>query len=163
MISREFVKNEIYDKALIGMPQKDIGKKLGVSQTTVSRLLRDDQVKAVIEKCKAELVERSYETAVNNVIGVIEDYEKPVQLDDKGRVKGDDFQRKEHGFKASLRVMESMGLIESRTQPAFVQNILVQNNNNQYFSPLTDRALSQAMTAIDAEIIDNESEVQENP
>ena len=117
---------------------------------TIYRLMSDDQIKQKIEYCRNELVNKAFAKSVDNVVRTIEDYQSPAA--DK-----DGLMRREHGFKASLRVMESMGLIESRTQPAFVQNILVQNNN-QYISALTERALSHAMTSVDAEIIDSTSE-----
>lgn len=135
--------------AIEGKSQTEIAAILSVDPSTVSRNLSDESIKAKIAYCRNELVAKAYSKSVDNVVKVIEDYQTPA-------ANKDELVRREHGFKASLRVMESMGLIESRTQPAFVQNILVQNNN-QYISPLTEKALSQALTVVDAEIIDNES------
>lgn len=137
-----------------GLDQTAIAEKLGVHPATVSRNMSKETIKAKIEYCKALIVEKAYEASVNNIVDVIENYKSKVaDKDDK-----DGLMRREHGFKASLRVAESMGLIESRSQAGFTANVLIQNNTQNIISPLVDKALSHALMIPDATICSSESD-----
>jgi predicted transcriptional regulator len=131
--------NKLYlsQLAIEGHSQAAIADKMGISSATVSRTLSDDNIKAKIAYCRNEIVEKAYDKSVDNVVQVIQDYNN--KATDK-----DGLMRKEHGFRASMRMLESMGLIESRTSPSFIQNILIQNNQT-VVSPLVDQVISSTI------------------
>lgn len=146
-------KEEIAATMLTTGNQSEAARRIGMSPATVSIALRNDkELKAMIDAGFKEL-SGSWSKAIKNIKSVVDDYDTPIAELDGIQAKVA-LQRKEHGFKASERLIESMGLLPGTGQPTYIQNILVQNNN-QYFSPLTEKALDQALNTIDAEIVED--------
>lgn len=146
----------ITTNAIAGLPQTEIAEKVGVSNATVCRYLQKEKIKNIIEAAQSKIAARALKPALDNVVGLIQDYSKPI-VDPESKYE---LQRKDHGFKASKMVLESAGLIGAT--PSHTVNQVFVQNNQQYISPVVDRALEMAMktpqdVVIDAEL-DEENE-----
>lgn len=126
-----------------GMSAKDIAPQMGCSEATIYRVIADKDVKARINHCRALIAEQAYTEAANNVIQVIKDYKSPANGEDRASL-----QAKDHGFKASVKVLESMGLLASQSPSLFVQQIYNTQVNNMV-SPLVDQALARSLEVQD--------------
>ncbi len=132
-----------------GLPVAEIAKKIGCDPSTVYRNLSDEKIRLKVEYCRNLIVNESYQKAAENVNNAIQEYSTTA-----------DPIKKNHGYDASKRVLESIGVLPSHSQAPLVANILVQNNN-QYISPIVDQVLSQALTGniIEAEAIEAPQDV----
>jgi hypothetical protein len=68
-----------------------------------------------------------------------------------GKLKGDLYQRKEHGFKASLEVSRSIGLLPSHTLAPQITTIL-NVQNNQYITPVVMKAIKLSLASSELEL-----------
>jgi hypothetical protein len=143
-------KEEIAAGIVQGKSQDEIAATIGMNQCTVSRALKTKEVNALIEAGFKEL-SGSWSKAVSNVKTLVEDYDKPIP--EKYGKK--ELQKKEHGFKASIKLLESMGIVPSNTQPIYIQQNF-QQNNNTFISPIVSKAIDMAIqdVAIDAPVFD---------
>jgi transcriptional regulator with XRE-family HTH domain len=106
-----------------GLSQTEIAERTKLSQPTVSRLLSDERAREIIEACRAKLATEAYLQAAENLSRVINEYSEPVSLDENGKMRADMQQRREHGYKASIKVLESVGILPSHAPAQFVANI----------------------------------------
>jgi len=153
MVQTEQLKTEVAALAASDCTIREIAQKLDVSASTVNRVLKDSDVKDIVEECKTILASRTYKKSIENIVNVIEDYDKPVteaQMID-GKLKGDLYQRKEHGFKASLEVGRSIGLLPSHTLAPQITTIL-NVQNNQYITPVVMKAIKLSLASSELEL-----------
>jgi len=135
-----------------GMSQSAIARKLNVHPVTIGRVVNREDVKAKIEYCRTLIAQEAYAKSVANVIKVINEYDDPIE-DSNDKLA---LQRKQHGFTASMRVAESIGVLPSNSMAPAVVNVLnIQNNN--YVSPLVESLLKQSLNKLDnSNVIDSE-------
>ena len=77
----------------------------GINDSTVARRLAKHEVQEYIDKIKDDLISRSLPKAAANIDKAIQAYSD----------KDSDAQLREHGFKASQRVLESVGILPSHS------------------------------------------------
>jgi phage terminase small subunit len=117
-----------------GSTLQEIASKEGVHESTISRKLSKPEVKAYLEELQARLVSKTLSKAVDNIHEVVEGY----------KTAPDESKRCEHGFKASLRLMESTGLLTSNQQSIYIQQIY---NDNRTEMPEIVKELFNRVTA----------------
>ena len=150
MVVTEQLKQKVAVLASTDMTNQNIADTLEVSRSTVQRVLKDSEVKSIIEDCKKTLVEKAYQKSVENVVHAVENYQNKEEKDENGKIDGQTYQLKEHGFKASVEILKSMGLLSSNA-PSFVVNSLnVQNNT--FISPLVSKAIDLAIDNIASDV-----------
>jgi hypothetical protein len=129
---------------------RDIGLSLDTHKMVPSRALEKPSVRAIVDYCHEQLLQHAYKQSVQNVIGVIKEYETPAGTGKDGKVDGATFQRKEHGFRASMKMLESIGLLPSGSnQSITIQQFNTSNVTN--VSPVVDAALRSTMLCLDGE------------
>jgi len=139
-------REEIAAGILQDEPQTAIARRLGVHPLTVARHLKSDvELRSIIDRGFKEL-SGSYSKAIDNIKYVIEEYQAPIE----GKVTKLDVQKRDHGYSASIKMLESMGLTPSNSQPQYITNLMQVNN---YISPVVDKVLdSMIMGVIDNEV-----------
>lgn len=95
-----------------GKTLKEAGSIIGVSEATAHRRLSQPEIKALVEEITAKMIATSIPQAVENIQYVVEQYQTT-----------DNQQVKDHGFKASTRLLEMAGIFPSHTQSVFIQQI----------------------------------------
>ncbi len=123
-----------------GLNYRAIGQEVGVSRQTVCTTLKDDCVRDIVESCRQRFALEGFEKAVTNILNLIKDYESPVLPDKDGKLTGDQYQRKEHGYRASMKALESLGIVPAHT-PTFLQNVFNVNQSN-HINPIVDKILT---------------------
>ena len=124
---------KIEELAAAGHAHSFIGNAVGLHQTTITRTLQKPEIAARIEKLQNKVADQYMEDAVENFGHAITSYRK---LGPK-----DDFQLREHGFKASVEICRSIGILPSHAPSIMVQNVL--NVSQTVNSPIVDRLLNQ--------------------
>lgn len=113
---------QIADERMNGATLQEIASKEGVHESTISRKLSKPEVKAYLDRLQSNLIEKTLPIAADNIHHCIESY----------KTKDQDSQAREHGFKASLKVMESAGLLPGNQQSIYIQQIY---NDNRTETP----------------------------
>ncbi len=109
-----------------GIPQEEIAQQVGVNQSTVSRFANRDDVKEIIEEQTMSLLE-VLPDAVENVKALVRGMrDLPI----------DEVKARELALKASLRVLESGGILNSSSPSQIVVNL-------QKSEPLIDPATAE--------------------
>ncbi len=123
------VKMEIA-KALAGkVSQQKIADQLEVSQSTISRLANKDDVKAMIEEETIRLL-GSVPQAIDNIADLINEMPQMTSVKEK-----------ELGYKASRKVLEAAGILNSATSSLSLTNIV--QRNTPVLSPLVEAFLDR--------------------
>ena len=131
MLESEAVKEQIAKALVGGQSQAVIAQAVGVSQSTISRLANKGDVRALIERESLRLLE-AVPQAVENV---------KVLVNEMPDIPKGDIKRRELSFKASKKVLESAGLLNTPSpSPTFV-NIV--NAGTTVISPVIDRILRE--------------------
>lgn len=121
-------------KGLIeGKSQDEIAEQVGVHQSTVSRFVTNDEIKAIIKQANQDLLD-VVPIAVENVKGLVRDMQALPMKDHKNR---------ELSYKASKKVLESTGILPAHTQSIFVQQTL--NQRNIFLHPEVERILHEML------------------
>lgn len=116
-----------------GKTYREISDEVGISAPAIHRRVNKNQeIQRFIEAYHKRLVHRSLPKAVKNVEHAISAYTDPQQKDDQ--------QLKDHGFKASLEVLKSAGLLPSQSQAFFIQQVF-NDNRAVVVTPEVDRVL----------------------
>ena len=92
---------ELATLRLDGLSLRQIADKIKRDKGTVARRLSKAEVADYIDKAKAKLVQDSLPRAISNLNHAINSYQG----------KESDTQLREHGFKASQRIMETAGVL----------------------------------------------------
>lgn len=100
-----------------GATQQEIADQLGCNNGTVSRRLAKPEVRALIERLQAEVIEQAVPQAVDNIRYSVEQYRST-----------EDAQLREHGYKASSRMLEMAGIWPSHTPSTLIQQIYNDNS-----------------------------------
>ena len=133
-----------------GVPQREIAAEAGVSQQYVSCLKRRDDIKVIIEKAHEKLIKSSLGASVENIDHVVKNYRTTT-----------DEAEKEHGFKASVKVLEAAGLLSSHSQSVVHQTYINQQTN--VTNPVIDALISKHLAgfALDRPVWEIEAEAVE--
>ena len=107
-----------------GLPLHEIARQNGFHESTASRKLQKPEIKALVERIQAELIKTSIPQAAENIRHAVEQYKPQAALPTNQR----DSQLREHGFKASQRLLESVGILPSHTPSVLIQQIFNQND-----------------------------------
>ncbi len=90
------LKVKLFEQIIMGeRSQGAIARDLKVSPSALCRFLRQPNIKEQIEMLKMEVIRVCIESTVKNISHIIENYQTT-----------SDFQTREHGFRASMRVLE---------------------------------------------------------
>lgn len=151
MEKSEKVKMEIA-KALAGkVSQQKIADQLGVSQSTISRLASRDDVKAMIEQETIRLL-GSVPQAVDNIADLVNEMPQMTSVKEK-----------ELAFKASRKVLEAAGILNSASPSLSVVNIVQRNSIvlTPIVKAMLDRLLESSKEVL-PEGMPNFEEMEEN-
>ena len=128
-----------------GESQTAIARATGVSQSTISRVTKREDVKALID---AETL---------NLLGALPDAVENVKdLVREKNIPKDETKRLELRYKASVDVLKVGGLMPTPIQSLAIQNIY--NDNRMQLSPVVLALLEKHGQVFDAEFDDDESE-----
>lgn len=117
-----------------GKTQQEIANELNIGQATVSRKLNKAETKAYIEQVQAEFLSKALQTSADNIVSVIEGYKDSSSSDPIS------WQKREHGFRASSKVLESVGIFSGHAQSAYIISIF--NSQTNIISPVIQQLLS---------------------
>ena len=128
----------IAEQRITGETLENIGKQNGLPLTTTHRKLSKPEVRAYLQKLQDALINKTLAKAVGNIHNVVSNYLKAP----------DDSRKCDHGFRASLRLMESAGLLPGQAQSIYIQQIY---NDNRTEMPESIRALFAQVTHNDVQ------------
>lgn len=112
----------IVEGIVAGDTVRDIAKKADCSIGTVSIQSRG-RLRELIEKVRTRVIDEALTDSAENVIHVIKNYRK-----NKATDKGEEME-KSHGFAASMKNLESAGVLASNIQSLTIQQIYNDNRN----------------------------------
>ena len=112
----------IVEGTVAGKGQELIAKEAGCDHSTVSVHSRG-KLKELIEQVRTRVINEALTTSADNVIHVINNYKK-----NKAENKGEEME-KSHGFMASMKNLESAGVLASNIQSVTIQQIYNDNRN----------------------------------
>lgn len=107
-------KMDIAAQLAAGVPQRVIAAQYGTIQPTISKIANKDEVRALVEQLREELITECGAKAKEN----IREFIHSTDPDDK-----------DYKFKASVKVMESIGALASHTQAVTINNLYAQHND----------------------------------
>lgn len=117
-----------------GSPPREVARKLGISARAASSKIKKPELRSLLEHIQKRTIERSAQLAADNIIHVISTYKDNNCSSNKKRIE------KTHGFRASERIAESIGVFPSRVESPVVLQIL--NQGNLVISPEIVQILS---------------------
>jgi hypothetical protein len=123
----------------MGIPGCKIAQSIGVHESTVSRALQKPEIQLQIAKIKAQLLDQAAQQSADNIIYAVQGYKQGIRGDD-GKI---DTQLRDHGYKASVNILQSIGLLPSHTAPTLIQI----NANNIQLSPQMERFMAMSAPA----------------
>jgi predicted transcriptional regulator len=138
------VKNEIARAIAGGHSQQEIAKSLGVNQSTNSRIVNKDDVKALIENETLKLLE-----AVPQAVENIKDLVKEMPEIPKKEIK-----RRELAYKASAEVLKTAGMLPTPIQSQTLTNII--RTGDIFTGPLLEK-LKEKLGVEIARLLENET------
>ena len=112
----------IVEGSVLGDKGRDIAQKAGCSPATVS-IYQRGRLKDLIEQVRTRVIDEALSVSADNVIHVIKNY-KANQANNKGEEM-----EKSHGFTASMKNLESAGVLASNVQSVTIQQIYNDNRN----------------------------------
>jgi hypothetical protein len=120
-----------------GATTRDIEIATGYDHSTAARSLQTSEAKAIIEAIHSRVINEAVTQGADNIIHAVSKYKSIPASGDLA-----DPQLREHGFKASMEMLRSIGILPSHTQSVMIQNIY--NSTTNILSP----ALSQVLVAL---------------
>jgi transcriptional regulator with XRE-family HTH domain len=138
------VKNEVARAIAGGHSQQEIAKSLGVNQSTISRIVNKDDVKALIENETLKLLE-----AVPQAVENIKDLVKEMPEIPKKEIK-----RRELAYKASAEVLKTAGMLPTPIQSQTLINII--RTGDIFTGPLLEK-LKEKLGVEIARLLENET------
>ena len=134
---------QIADERVNGATLQKIANQNGFDVSTASRKLSKPELQEYINKLQTEIINKTLPLAADNIHHAISKYKSG----DK-----EDSQLREHGFKASLRVLESTGLLSSHAPSVVFQQFIQDNSQHIHLEEASKTALSH-LGIIDVEDI----------
>lgn len=116
--------------AIKGARKKDIAIKYGLSEAHVRQILKKENIADFIEEVTKAITLKEGLEAYKNISYAIQNYRTT-----------DDQQLRSHGFQASMDLMKSIGVLESRNVSISIQNI--QNTQNNVVSPMMQELIQK--------------------
>jgi hypothetical protein len=113
------IKQEIAKRLAVGESQSSIAKGMGICHTTISRFSRRDDVQRLIEDETRNLLE-VVPDAVENMKTLVREMK---------RIPKNDHKRRELSYKASQKVLESAGIMNTPTASQTLVNIVNKQEN----------------------------------
>jgi len=129
------ITNIIEGKAA-GFDVNEIARATGVNRRTVADYANKPDIKAKIEAVQARLANEAYEQVATNLVEAVKDVRR---LEEPDPVS---MQRRDQGFKASVKIAESMGILPSHSQSILVQQVF--NTQVNHITPNVARLLEIA-------------------
>jgi hypothetical protein len=120
----------IAQRVLEGKTQREIGQEFDISQPSVSLIKNRPDMKEIINRGHERLIRSSLTYAVDNMDYLVQGYKKTK-----------DKQEKDHGYKATEKVLESAGLLSSHAQSYVHQTYINQQTN--VTNPIIDELISK--------------------
>lgn len=127
-----------------GKKTKEISLKYGLSEQRVNAILKNENIADFIEEVTKAITLKEGLEAYKNISYAIQNYRTT-----------DDQQLRSHGFQASMDLMKSIGVLESRNVSISIQNI--QNTQNNVVSPMMQELIQKHLglpKTLDVEVID---------
>ena len=147
-----------------GMSQRQIEASTGINDATVARRQAKPEVKAYIEDMHQALITSSLHHSVSNIHHAIRSYQSDAILhvkDDEGRIYDKvDTQLRDHGFKASIKLLEATNILPSQATSIYIQQIFADSTRE---TPEIIRSLFQEVTHRDANSLTTRSLLQDEP
>ena len=134
---------------MAGRSTPAIAKALKSTPKAVSAVLKAKPTRAILKEMKDRLLHEGLPKATEIVLNVIHSYEDPLETDHLGRATQEGLQRREHGMKASMRLLEATGLLPSPQAPILITNI----DKSTTIIPLINVMLAKEMQTV-APVVD---------
>ncbi len=131
------IREEVVQGLALGRNKAEIAREVGLSRSQVSRFSKRDDIRGELENLWTRLLDVAPD-AVTNIQTLVSGMKKLPRKDVKGR---------ELAYKASLKVLEGVGVLPSQSPTVLVQNIV----NNQ--TNVIDARTQQILSRYDAEEI----------
>jgi len=125
------IKHEIAKRLATGETQGSIAKELGMCHTTISRFSRKEDVQKLIEEETRNLLE-VVPDAVKNIKTLVREMKSIPKTDHK---------RRELSYKASQKVLESAGIMNTPAPSNTVVNII--KNEEPLMSPIIEALMKK--------------------
>lgn len=122
-----------------GASREDISKRVDLGYDGVCKRLRREDVKEYLEKLQMELISDTLSTAKNNISSLVNGY----------RDAPEKTMEKEHGYRASIKVMEAAGLLPSTNSSIYIQQIY---NDNRVEIPQEVKNILDAVVTRDLSV-----------
>ncbi|MDD5722640.1 MAG: hypothetical protein PHY29_02745 [Syntrophales bacterium] len=154
---------QIISSTAHGYASREVARQTGVSPSTVQRRLRAPEIRAAVERLHDELMSTSLAEAANNIKHMIHSYQEPGLHVIKRARDGSttemqvfDEQLREHGFRASMEMLRSVGILPSQGTAILIQNIY--NDNRTEAIPPEITTLLGRQQMVSQPVIDVEYE-----
>ena len=128
-----------------GQDVRSIGQRLGCHNSTVVRSLQRQDVKQLIADIHAEMMIDAPANAARNLRKLISDYPNLPEG-----------QTKDHAFKASVKMLESIGVLPSHAPAQVTVNIL--NAESVNVSPVVVNVLRQIGASLSGDVHNGDSD-----
>lgn len=128
---------KIAEARAAGKSYRTIEKEYDIDRCTANYTANKPEMRILIKSLHEELINSSLKAAKDNISHLVNNY---LQF------PKDDWQLREHGFKASVKMMESVGIF-----PAHSPSILIQQQFNTQIntSPVVDNVIAMHQDAIE--------------
>lgn len=137
----------IAEARVSGKSLQEIATPANVHESTISRRLAKTEVREYIEHLHQDLIASSLGKAVGNIYHAINSYVTGATIKmitkDGTTIDITDTQLREHGFKASIKLAESVGILPAQAQTILINNIY---NDNRTEMPEAVRELFAKVT-----------------
>lgn len=135
-------------KHAAGIPNRLIAEELGVSEATISRRTRTEEIKPYIEAAKKKLLTEYLPKSVDNIGHAIDKF--------KQLKAGEDNQLRYFGYRASEKMLENIGILGT---PSVQFNTMI-NAQSTHIHPIIKEILAgQDVDVIDIDI-ENDNDIK---
>ncbi|MBI5967915.1 MAG: helix-turn-helix domain-containing protein [Deltaproteobacteria bacterium] len=135
-LESEAVKMGVVKAVVAGQSQEEIGRTLGVSQSTISRLINKKDVKDLLEAETLKLLE-SVPAAVENIRDLVEEMK---------RIPKKEVKRRELSYKATIELLKTAGLLPTPLQAQTLINIY--KTQNLILTPIVQKMIDHMLQPV---------------